>query len=459
MSKIISRQRKRNRVILFFTALITIFISVNGYPSGLHTTDFNYINDLVGGRATGMAGAYTAISDDPAGAYYNPAGLVFAPDNQISLSVNTYKRKFIEYKKVMGNKPYKQDISSFYPSMFGVIQSIGPVKVALTILNLNSEILDQDDRFNLVYPDQYGDVVYHYPMTFTINYNITDSTIQGGLSTAWFITDWFSMGVTAYLLRRRSEQISNQILTFDESSRTGFPYMTYEHINIYITELMWGMTGRFGMQIMPLNWCAIGLSIGKGFIFTHEEDGQNFNKSRFSSENYAEGQYAVNDKGTVEIYKLIKFYSLEQKHNDSKIPVDVRLGVAFFPSKKLIVSADLIAHIGDQYYQNEVNIITVNAALGVEFYMTSSFPVRAGLFTNFANTPKIEKNKDGQEMHTDRYGASLSFGWETKNSSISLGGFYQFGFGQAQVFGPGSYQIQDVTVHAFSVSLTGSAKY
>ena len=78
------------------TAIILslIFISTNIMASGLHTVDYNYINDLIGGRATGLAGAFTAISDDPSGANYNPAGIVFAIDNQISLSVNKLYNSF-----------------------------------------------------------------------------------------------------------------------------------------------------------------------------------------------------------------------------------------------------------------------------------------------------------------------------------------------------------------------------
>ena len=34
----------------------------------------HYNNIIIGDRPAGMGGAYTAISDDPSGLYYNPAG-------------------------------------------------------------------------------------------------------------------------------------------------------------------------------------------------------------------------------------------------------------------------------------------------------------------------------------------------------------------------------------------------
>ena len=116
---------------------------------GLHTLDTNYINDHIGDKATGLGGAYCAISDDPSGAYYNPAGLVFALENQISLSVNNYKFKRIIYKDIdIGSSTeflqYDQKFSSFYPSFFGIVQSLGDFKIGFTILNINNEIMDQD---------------------------------------------------------------------------------------------------------------------------------------------------------------------------------------------------------------------------------------------------------------------------------------------------------------------------
>jgi len=53
--------------------------------------DEHYVNFLLGGRAMGMGGAYTAISDDPAGMFYNPAGIVYAHSPNLSASVNAFR--------------------------------------------------------------------------------------------------------------------------------------------------------------------------------------------------------------------------------------------------------------------------------------------------------------------------------------------------------------------------------
>ena len=45
----------------------------------LYANTDNYKNILIGDRASTMAGAFSAISDDSSGVFYNPAGLVHIP--------------------------------------------------------------------------------------------------------------------------------------------------------------------------------------------------------------------------------------------------------------------------------------------------------------------------------------------------------------------------------------------
>ena len=59
-------------------------------PATGRAQDSNFRPYLVGGRAQGLGGAFTALSDDGSGAYYNPGGLAFTHAPSISLSVNVY---------------------------------------------------------------------------------------------------------------------------------------------------------------------------------------------------------------------------------------------------------------------------------------------------------------------------------------------------------------------------------
>ncbi|MDH5717639.1 MAG: hypothetical protein OEZ22_08360 [Spirochaetia bacterium] len=421
-------------------SIITIaFFLINGSSifAGLASTNYNYINDLIGDRATGLGGAFSAISDDPSGAYYNPAGLAFAFDNQISLSVNTYKNKKMIYEEaIFKQKNYNQHIESLYPSFFGVIQSIGPLKIAITFININNEILDQDDsNKNLVVVEDDGS---KYNIDYHINYNNTDNTAMAGLSTGFFILDNLTAGISFFGIRRRQEQIQNEIFKYIEGPSGAYPDESYSIQNYYQTDISYGISGRFGIQWMPVTSFSVGLNAGGGLIPYYKKSSQ------------------VAEPSAVILVNRFKKPE-EPSEEDAGLPVDVRFGVAFFASKQFLVTAEAIAHFGTLYFNTTVKN-TINGAIGMEYYLTDATPFSLGFFTNFANTPEIVKEKIKQDMHADLFGISTGISLQTRNSSINLSGFYQFGNGEAKITEIGTL-IQKVKIQMFQIGLTGSAKY
>ena len=63
---------------------------VAGLAAQARADDGHYQNFIVGERAAGMGGAFTAIADDPSATYYNPAGLVGAQKDILSASLSVY---------------------------------------------------------------------------------------------------------------------------------------------------------------------------------------------------------------------------------------------------------------------------------------------------------------------------------------------------------------------------------
>ena len=61
---------------------------------------FHYKPLLIGERAAGLGGAFTAISDDPSGVCLNPAGIAYAMDSYFSLSANALSFGEERYKSV-----------------------------------------------------------------------------------------------------------------------------------------------------------------------------------------------------------------------------------------------------------------------------------------------------------------------------------------------------------------------
>jgi hypothetical protein len=76
-----------NRVIAAIITILTVVSAI--YAAG---EPMAFLKLGVGARATGMGGAYTAVSDDAAGVFYNPAGL--APLKSLHLMAETYLLTF-----------------------------------------------------------------------------------------------------------------------------------------------------------------------------------------------------------------------------------------------------------------------------------------------------------------------------------------------------------------------------
>ncbi|MBI5193355.1 MAG: hypothetical protein HZA08_07955 [Nitrospirae bacterium] len=106
-----------------------IFLSISyclPYLSSISYADeYHYNNIIIGDRAAGMGGAYTAVSDDPSGLFYNPAGIVFAYGRSLSGGAHAYHSVHKKYKDVLGGKGWDRSSSEVLPNYFGIIQPLG----------------------------------------------------------------------------------------------------------------------------------------------------------------------------------------------------------------------------------------------------------------------------------------------------------------------------------------------
>ena len=90
--------------------------------------------------------------------------------------------------------------------------------------------------------------------------------------------------------------------------------------------------------------------------------------------------------------------------------------------------------------------------------MNKNWAVRAGLFSNLANTPEVQSGRINQDEKVDLYGVSASVSNFTRNTSITLGGSYSSGSGKAQIL-DNSTNIQDVKETGWMIFLSSSYSY
>lgn len=397
--------------------------------------EYHYRSLIIGDRAIGMGGAYTAISDDPSGLYYNPAGIVYSNGKNLSASVNAFNSSKTTYDDVLGGNDWSRSSSTLLPNFFGMVQPLGDGRsyFGFSYAVPDSVLEDQDQTFAA-----FGNVASYY-----VNVNNQDNTYKIGPSYAREINDKLSLGVTLYAHFRNKEQIVNQWLRLNNGD--------YEWSNSYYQSEETGYEPVLGLMWSPLEKLSLGLTIRQTQLLSSSTDSQ----VTCSTDTGTPLQTQCENDPT---YGNTREPTITSSTASREMPLEISLGAAWFASNKLLIS-------GDINYYGETSATDVstarssitNFALGMEYYFNHNLALRGGLYSNYANTPPIDTSRQGQEEHLDFYGMSLSLTRFTRTSSISVGITHASGSGDAQVFGDA--ETQSVSATASSLFLSTSYSY
>ncbi len=370
--------------------------------------DYHYTNLLIGDRASGMGGAYTAVSDDATGLYYNPAGTAYTAGRSISASVNAYYNTEKKYDSVIGGNGWVRTSSSLLPNYFGVVQPLGKFKVGISYAVPESIMEDQDQVFHNLPLGQ--SIAPYNPgtniSTYIINFNNESNTYNFGPSIATELTDKLSTGLTLYYYQRKTQWILNQII----KTNTGGSEWT----NDYYQTSEWGFRPILGFMWTPVNTVSVGLALSKVFV-------QGSNTTYQHS--YRRENIAIDSNPSNSNFASLPdgLSSIDTKR---KYPTQISLGVAWFASQSLLLSGDINHYTA----VNDQNAEAVNnLAVGAEYYLSKNWAMRGGFFTDYANSPTISANNVNQAEHIDLYGGTLSISHFTRNTSVTLGGGYTYG--------------------------------
>ena len=403
--------------------LFTIYYSLFALPA--LADEYHYNNILVGDRAAGMGGAYTAIADDPSGLFYNPAGIVYAQGSNVSVSANAFHQTNTIYKNVLGSNGWERTSSALLPNFFGIIQPLGKGRIGFSYAVPDSIVEDQDQIFtNIPGVDQY-----------IINFNKNENTYNFGPSYAIELREGLSAGATLYAQYRSSQWIMNRLV---RDIPIGSNPAQYEWTNQYYQISEWGVRPVAGLMWNTTDKLSLGLTASQAIILNSTTTYQQIFKDR------------TYDGNTI---SRLDITSYEKR----KMPFTASLGVAYFPSRVLVVSGDFsyYSKVNDSVFGDREP--TWNAALGAEYYLSEKWALRGGLFTDRANTKKIESGDVNAFDHVDLYGGSLSLSYFTRQSSITAGSSYRYGSGKAQLLGDS--QIQEVKMQALTLFLSASYFY
>lgn len=384
-------------------AALLSFIAILLFPALALGDDSHYTNILVGDRAGALAGAYAAVSDDPSGMYYNPAGIAFDAGNNLSLSVNGYTSTSKEYKGAIGGRDWLRKSSGIVPNFFGMLSSWGKIKMGLSYA-----IPDQitENQYETLFDLPSGTPGLSVSK-FMINHKLEDKTYHFGPSFAAEVSPNLSIGLTLYMHYRYTDYTSNQMAWFSNGKTDWF--------NSYMNSEEWGVRPILGLMWRQPSKFSLGLAVSRVFAFRSETKLQMTEKE-------------MDDK--------MEIFDPPNSSDKRNYPYQIRLGGAFFPSPDLLITADIMYFTPTDYdlFGNKRSFdAVVNGALGSEYRLGKDLALRAGIFSNRSSTPEIKGTKGENGEKVDIYGGSLALCFYTGKTSISVGGNYSMGDGKANL--------------------------
>lgn len=391
---------------------------------------YHYLNILVGERAMGLGGAFTAVADDASGVVYNPAGIAFALSNDISGSANAFYRRKVVYKNALGDKDFVENSGGSTAPFFGGLQKldnyIEGASFAFGIYNLDSELKDQND----IIENQSSLGLQRFHRTTNIRASTT--------------------GFAGALAKRFGSDLSVGIglafITIDELMQE------YQDVNYtsgrFLTQNSRILLGAQAIEpSIGLQWAVGSFALGASFRY----------RSLMSSSYESDIDLSQNFDAKGVIGNPIKVQrSIVETEAMTTMPAVGRIGMAWFYSTRLLWTADVIHYTAAEGEVFDREAVT-NYASGLEYYITPSVPVRLGLFSNNDARPELEQGKTGQSEHIDYSGASLFFALVQPNSQVALGAIYQLGAGKAQK--TANIDIQDVEAESMTVAFSATHSF
>lgn len=405
----------------------------SGLANSVLADQYHFRNTLVGDRAAGLGGAYVAVSDDPSGMYYNPAGIAYISGNNLSGSMNAFNLTQKTYEDVFGaGRDWVRTSSGLVPNFFGVTQKFGPGILGFSYTVPDSTLENQDQIF-----DNIGTPA---DLEYWVNFNNQDYTYNLGPSYAMALGKQLSIGVTLYAYYKTQELILNQMI------RRAQDPVAMQWLNGYNQYTFAGIRPIYGIMYSPMEKLSLGLTYTHTNIFYKNYKEQAASIECFDSATHA----ACNAPAALDI-GIVQESGLS---TNSTLPSELDIGAAYFPSPALLLSTSMSYHsplIG--------NYSVINAALGAEYFFTPTIAVRAGLHTDRSATPPLVAGSlASYNEHVDLYGGSFSVSNFSRSSSLTLGVNTAYGTGQSQIVGDPD-KVQEMRVISLSVYMSALYSY
>jgi long-chain fatty acid transport protein len=383
----------------------SFFVFIFGFVSSAAAGVYTYYDVMIGGRSAQMGGAYTAVAEDGAAVYFNPAGLGQITTPSLSISANGLDIQTYTLQKRLFGQDLTFRSNAFFPSAWSVVRSLGEYRLAFSaIVPSNLDVVSTTNFREVILAGQSFSVGL-------IDSRIKDRVYLIGPSLAYRITPTLMVGATLYYWY--GEALRETTLFFGGTSGQS----QVGQFN-RISTTTHGLLGQIGLLVKPSEAYSVGLLLRAPVPLdqTIQSDNQ---------------EYTFDATSGV----FTNSFSQTETSRSARRPPGATVGLAFHPAAGRTLSVDL-SYYGSASYSfssREVEIRPVwNAAIGFEEVILPKFPVRFGLYTNRSAAPRLNDNPTVQDDRVDSYGATFGVGYLDELSTFDVGMRYALGKGKTK---------------------------
>lgn len=378
---------KQSKILAGVAALLATGVAEAG--------EFNNKALLTGEKAAGLGGAYVALADEQTGMFYNPAGIVHAPVLGATATVNLLTVSSTTYDDVFGDTEWTRESLELVPGFFGSMVRDGKSTYGFAIVVVDSASEDQTEQFSDV---QVGTMNWD---ELRIHNNFNARRYNIGASLGRELGDGWSLGGSLFIdyydrdrsyIQRLSEDADPSTVQDDQAI-----LVQVERENTSI-----GVRPVLGVMYRGQRW-SLGASIAKSLPLSRDY--------------YYAYTAAVNNAANPA--DNVTFDLIDETDESESQPLELAVAAAYVSSTNTTWTLQL-----DYTAEREVDAPTalggavpprdlsteavLNVAAGVERPLSSSWLMRAGAYTNFANNKADEAAAFERREEIDLYGLTFS---------------------------------------------------
>lgn len=410
---------------------------------GLARADDTHHQDYpIGGRSLGLGGAFTALSDDPSGIFYNPAGIVDITSSAIQVSTNLYGLELSD--GFLGAIDRVADLDTVVSELSIIPSGGGGVNVLnrgvdgrpKTVIGLGAFVPSYRSLLRQNLSSLEAGAAPSGCRTLAYRRDLLDRTVHAIAALGRRVTPRLSFGLSAtaaYRSMRDTEETSCFGAADLDDGEASSNFSSAE-TNLKLTVV--GLMLSFGAKLQVADRWFLGAKLTSPSVRVY-----NFADLRVQ-------RGTANTEGRA--FSIQEFDGLTA---DTDFGGELRLGAAYVAQSRLTAILDLSLHSGADYtlfrlptsadsdLTQAVTLVrkvhrnwVLNANLGAEVHLWPSITLAGGLFTNFSSAREIGGALgSGQSAdmlpHINTYGSSLVLGYIGDYTITRIGGTMSYGEG------------------------------